>query len=166
MEFFNWFWDVLAKPQISSIFLACGVAVAVRSISMSRLIAKQKETVQLLFDARNDEQLAGGLSLLEALHDNLNDNVRSYGKEKKSDPQAAQIRYVLNHWERIAVAVQAGTYCEKIIKKAACSTFLSLHMQATPMILAIREATGKKTYYQEIDWLAARWNKAPLKVKS
>lgn len=164
MEVFTWAWGVLAYPQTSTLILAAGVAVAVRSISMNRLVAKRKETVQLLFNARNDENLNEGMRLLETIHEDPNNNIRAYGKEKKGDPEAALIRYVLNHWERIAIAIKEETYCERIIKNSSCSSFLSLHEQATPMILAIRQATGKNTYYQEIDWLAARWKKKPLQA--
>lgn len=165
MEILVTFWGVLAMPQISTIILGVGVAVAVRSINMNRLIEREKETVQLLFNARNDDMLSGGMVLLERVHDDPNNNIRAYGKEKKQDPEAVQIRYVLNHWERIAIAIRRGTYCEKIIKDASCSSLVSIHDQATPMIRAIRESTGKKTYYQELDWLASRWAKKPLKAK-
>lgn len=165
MELFSAIWTLLGQPQVATVVLIVGVCVAVRSINMNRLVEREKETVQLLFSARNDEELSGGMDLLERVHDDPNNNIRAYGKEKKRDPEAVQIRYVLNHWERIAIAIRRGTYCEQIIKAASCSSLISIHEQATPMIKAIREATGKQTYYQELDWLAARWSKKPLKAK-
>lgn len=165
MEVLYWLWAGLAKPQVSTIILGVGVAVAVRSINMNRLIEREKETVQLLFHARNDADLAEGMALIEQIHDDPNSNIRAFGKERKNEPEAVKIRYALNHWERIAIAVRRGTYCEKIIKDASCSSLVSLHEQTRPMVAAIREATGKNTYYQELDWLANRWNKRPLRAK-
>lgn len=158
-------WVFLAQPQTAALVLIGGVAVAVRSINMHRLTERQKETVQLLFSARTDDKLEQGLAVLERIHDDPNDNIRAYGRDKKQEPDAVLIRYVLNHWERIAIGVQEGTYCERIIKKAHCSSLLSLHEQARPMIAAIRDATGKKTYYQELDWLVGRWHKNGLKQR-
>ncbi len=158
-------WLFLAQPQVAALILIGGVGVAVRSINMHRLTERQKETVQLLFSARTDDKLEQGLAVLERIHDDPNDNIRAYGREKKQEADAVLIRYVLNHWERIAIGVQEGTYCERIIKKAHCSSLLSLHDQARPMIAAIRDATGKKTYYQEIDWLVTRWAKNGLKER-
>lgn len=163
MEFLEWIWAVCAKPQVNTLAILLGVGVAVRSINMHRLTERQKETVNLLFTSRTDDRLAEGLSVLERVHDDPNDNIRAYGKEKKQEDQAVLIRYVLNHWERISIGVQEGTYCERILKKAQCSSLISLHEQAGPMISAIRTSTGKQTYYQELDWLAKRWNAKPLK---
>lgn len=165
MELIAATWTLLAQPQIANLILMLGVGVAVRSINAHRLVEREKETVQLLFNARNDDVLTGGMDLLESIHDDPNNNIRAYGKEKKQEPEAVQIRYVLNHWERISIAIRSGTYCEKIIKSACCSSLISIHEQATPMIKAIREATGKNTYYQELDWLASRWSKNPLKAR-
>lgn len=158
-------WWLLAQPQTAALILVGGVCVAVRSINMHRLTERQKETVQLLFTSRTDDNLEKGMAILERIHDDPKDNIRAYGREKKQEPDAILIRYVLNHWERIAIGVQEGTYCERIIKKAHCSSVLSLHEQATPMIRAIREATGKQTYYQEIDWLITRWKKKGLQAR-
>ena len=165
MEILSDLWAFLALPQVATVTLILGVMVAVRSINAHRLTERQKETVQLLFTSRTDDNLEKGLSVLERIHDDPNDNIRAYGREKKQDQDAVLVRYVLNHWERIAIGVQEGTYCERIIKKANCSSLLSLHEQARPMIAAIRESTGKKTYYQELDWLAARWSKNGLKPR-
>lgn len=165
MELVTWLWELLAKPQVTTLVLIIGVMVAVRSINMHRLTERQKETVVLLFNSRTDDRLAEGLALLERIHDDPNDNIRAYGREKKQEQDAVLIRYVINHWERISIGVQEGTYCEKILKKAQCSSLLSLHEQASPMILAIRAATGKQTYYQDLDWLAERWKAKPLKQK-
>ncbi|MCD1610272.1 DUF4760 domain-containing protein [Stutzerimonas kunmingensis] len=165
MEILTEAWKLLGQPQVATLVLLIGVGVAIRSINMNRLVEQEKETVQLLFNARNDEVLSGGMDLLERVHDDPNNNIRAYGKEKKQDPDAVQIRYVLNHWERIAIAIRRKTYSEEIIKAASCSSLISIHEQATPMIKAIREATGKQTYYQELDWLANRWSKRPLRAR-
>jgi len=76
------------------------------------------------------------------------------------------VRYVLNHWEYVSVGIQSGIYDEKMLKNASYNTVVSLFKYARPFIEAVRENNGRPTLYQEMQWLAERWEKAgPPKKK-
>lgn len=92
------------------------------------------------------------------LHNNPATNIRAYAaKDKAESEEAKSIRYVLNHWEYVSVGVQAGIYDEKMLWNASFGTVTALHRHARPFIDALRESSGRTTVYQEIQWLAERW---------
>ncbi|MCD2772789.1 DUF4760 domain-containing protein, partial [Pseudomonas aeruginosa] len=103
---------------------------------------------------------------LQALHNADDSNMRAYAREdRRESEEANEIRYVLNHWERICVGINQGIYCEKMLREANYSTVMKLYEQAEPFIRAIREIEKKKTFYQELEKLHSKWVKKPLAEK-
>ncbi len=86
-------------------------------------------------------------------------------KEQKDTRECEHVRYVLNHYERIAIGIQEGIYDEVMLKKASYTSVRKLHDQAKPFIDGVRENESTKTYYQEFEWLVERWKNKPLKSK-
>ncbi|PKF72696.1 DUF4760 domain-containing protein [Pseudomonas fluvialis] len=159
--------SLLGSKAFANFVLATGVAVAIVSVLSAKSTAKRKQTADLMFGTRADAELTKGYKRLQALHNAPDANIRSFAKDDKRDSEEANdIRYVLNHWERICVGINQGIYCEKMLHEASYSTVMNLYAQANPFIAAIRESTGKHTFYQELESLAKRWEKKPLVKKT
>ncbi len=157
----------LGSQAFANLAIGLGVLVAVVSVKSAHTTAKRKQTADLLFGTRADAELSKGYMRLQTLHNATDANMRSFAApDRRNSIEANEIRYVLNHWERVCVGVKQGIYCEDMLREANYSTITDLYTHATPFIAAVREATHKNTYYQELESLAKRWKKRPLKVIS
>lgn len=166
--FFACLATLLEAEWLRNTFFISGVIVAIVSVFVVRATAKRKQSADLLFASRADKELMAGMRCLTQLHNQADSNIRTFAaKDKNGTDEAKSIRYVLNHWEYVSVGVQAGIYDEKMLWNASFSTVTALHRHARPFIDALREASGRATVYQEIQWLAERWEYIgpPLKKK-
>lgn len=160
--------DLLAQDWFRNMFFIGGVIIAVISVFIVKSTAKRKQSADLLFASRADKELMSGMRCLMQLHNREDSNIRTYAKKDKAETdEAKSIRYVLNHWEYVSVGVQSGIYDEKMLWNASFSTLTAMHRHARPFIDALRESSGRTTVYQEIQWLAERWEYIgpPLKKK-
>lgn len=159
---------VLGSPITNNIILFGGVWATIRTIKHTRTIAKQKETALLLFHARTDNGLRDGYRVIRELHCCSTDNIVSYATDpdKKGTDKADKIRYVLNHWERIAICVEHQIYCEKILKESNYTSVVNIFEQAEPFIRALRRDANTETIYQDLECMVKRWRSAPLTKRS
>ncbi|DBA08374.1 DUF4760 domain-containing protein [Pseudomonas aeruginosa] len=158
--------EFLASELFRNLLVLTGVIVAIVSVLSAKATAKRKQTADLMFGTRSDQELSKGYRRLQALHNADDSNMRAYAREdRRESEEANEIRYVLNHWERICVGINQGIYCEKMLREANYSTVMKLYEQAEPFIRAIREIEKKKTFYQELEKLHSKWVKKPLAEK-
>lgn len=156
----------LGSELMRNFLVLSGIVVAVASVLSAKQTARRKQTADLLFGTRADTELSAGFKLLQKLHNATDTNIRVYAKKDKTDSEEAnKIRYVLNHWERVCVGINQGIYDEKMLHEASYNTIINLYSQASPFIQAIRENTGKDTYYQELECLYNSWKEKPLVSK-
>ncbi|MCF5545084.1 DUF4760 domain-containing protein [Pseudomonas salomonii] len=155
----------LASELFRNFLILIGVVVAITSIVSNKTTARRKQTADLLFGTRTDKALIEGYHRLRSLHDATDDNVRSYAQpEKRASDAANDIRYALNHWERISVGICEGIYDEEMLRKTNYSNVIALFEHAEPFIKGVREVSGKATYYQDLEAMVKRWEARPLKL--
>mgnify|MGYP000545151292 CR=1 FL=1 len=169
----------LGSEILRNVLLILGLGVAISSVWMSKVIARRKQTADLLFGSRIDAQLSEGMEIIRQLHNDPNGNIRAAFADKKAmpaDEEAAQkyteqkkkstlINYVLNHWERISIGIDEGIYDERMLRYASNTSVINLYTQSLPYIEAVRERSRVPTYYVDIERLALRWKSMPLKPK-
>lgn len=106
--------EFLASELFRNLLVLTGVIVAIVSVLSAKATAKRKQTADLMFGTRSDQELSKGYRRLQALHNADDSNMRAYAREdRRESEEANEIRYVLNHWERICVGINQGIYCEK-----------------------------------------------------
>lgn len=168
----------LSSTFVNSIILLGGVIatlLAIRSarkatlntINNNRAIAQQTETALLMFHSRADDMLRAGYKTIRELHDCNGDNIVAYATDatKRASEKNEQIRYVLNHWERIAVCVSHKIYCEDILKDSMYTTVVNVFEQADPFIRALRKIAATETIYQDLEKMVKRWKANPLQKR-
>jgi hypothetical protein len=158
--------DFLTSEATRNVFVLLGILVAVISVWSNKVTARKKQTADFLFASRTDDKLIDGNKCLADLHTSPDKNMKTFAsRDKLHTEECANIRYVLNHYERIAIGIQADIYDEEMLKKASYSTVVRLHLQAKPFIDGVRESEGVQMYYQEFEWLVHRWAASPLKKR-
>jgi len=162
----DWLISSIESAFFRNVSFLVGVLVAVISVLTVRATARRKQSADVIFATRNDELLRNGIRLIreEALH--TNSNIRKYAKPPEAQTEnAAAIRYVLNHFEYVAVGIQDGIYDEEMFKKASFSTIMEIRRHSETYITDVRSEQNRDTIYQEFCWLCERWKKAPLKSR-
>lgn len=166
MEGDNWFVYLMTSEVTKTVGLFVGILVAVASVWTMRVVARKKQTADFLFVSRTDKQLLDGNKCLSELHNSPDKNMRHFAcREKIDTDECRHIRYVLNHYERIAIGIQEGIYDDRMLKKATYNSALRLYAQAKPFIDSVRENEKTNTYYQEFEWLVKSWKSKPLKAR-
>lgn len=161
------FWNQWVTPDnIRNALTLAGVLVAVVSVLSIKSTAKKKQTADLLFSIRSDERLITGTHAVLELHNKPDQNMRVLASPAhKGDQDVQNIRYILNHYERLSVGLQSGIYHEKMLKKSQYTIITKTYECAKPFIDGVREQTNSSTAFQEFEWLATRWQSKPLKKK-
>ncbi|MBC2659781.1 DUF4760 domain-containing protein [Pseudomonas sp. MSSRFD41] len=165
LSFWGWLTELFGSKGFRGFLIMTGVVVAIASVISARNTARKKQTADLLFGTRSDEKLSDGYKCLQRLHNSDDANMRALTKEdKKNSEDANQIRYVLNHWERVFVGLRQGIYDEKMLREANYNTVIKTFNQARAYIEAVRELEQRPTYYQCLERAAKRWKRKPLAV--
>lgn len=169
----------LGSELLRNGLLVLGLTVAIISVWTSKVIARRKQTADLMFASRSDLQLSEGYEVIRQLHNDPNGNIRAAFPAQKAMPdneeeakkyteqkkRATQINYVLNHWERVSIGIDEGIYDERMLRYSHNTSVTNLYTQALPYIEVVRERTRVPTYYVDIERLALRWKTMPLKPK-
>lgn len=159
--------EAMESEFFRNLILLIGIVIALMSVVSAKAIARRKQTADVIFACRNDLKLAAGMKRIIALHDASDANMRSFAKKDMIDSdESREILYVLNHFEYIAIGIDSGIYDEKMFKRASHGTIMGVYDRSRPFIEAIRVEQSRPTVYQELESLAARWKKAPLKKTS
>lgn len=112
-----------------------------------------------LVDYANNKQTAESAACGSVLDEIYADNAKIDEKAK----EFSDIRFVLNRLEFIAQGIRRKAFEEDIYKDLECSNMLRLWKAVCPLVMEIRRKHSKDTYFQEIEWLAKRWSKKPIK---
>ncbi|QPL46483.1 DUF4760 domain-containing protein [Halomonas sp. A40-4] len=164
---FDWLVSYVSslRPEAIQAFLTlAGITVAVISVRSVKSTAQKKQTADYLLELRTDIRMEKSIRLLRQLHGCENTNLLTLGRENKADNEDAQdLRYLLNHFERLSVGIQEKIYNEKMIKKSQYSTIVRTYDRSNKFIEGVRE--NAETAYQEFEWLSKKWKKKPLKKK-
>lgn len=169
----------LSSELLRNVLLILGLMVAVISVWTSKVIARRKQTADLMFASRSDLQLRDGYDVIRQLHNDPNGNIRAAFPAQKAMPddvkeaeryteqkkRSVQINYVLNHWERVSIGIDEGIYDERMLRYSHNTSVINIYTQALPYIEVVRERTRVPTYYVDIERLALRWKTMPLKPK-
>jgi len=150
-----------------TLVLLAAAIFAYIQIRSSRAIERRKAAAEALFFTRQDKELTDARRYIAVLHAS-DKNMASYARDNGQDNAEAlrHIRYALNHYEYVSVAIAQGIYDETIFKHASHRTITQLYHRTKPFIDEMRRRNGTDTTWQEFECLAVRWTAKPLKVKS
>ena len=146
------------------VLLAAAVFAYVQ-IKSSRAIERQRAAIDAIFAGRLNQELTDAMRQIAVLHAG-DKNMASYGKEaNKGCPELKIIRYALNHYEYVSVAIAEGIFDEAIFKNSMCRTLIKLYDRTKPFIDERRKYSDE-TVWQEFECLVVRWKAKPLRKKT
>ena len=145
-----------------------GAGVAIGAIRSARQIARQKNAADFVFQSNNDERLRRAFAFIRKIHFDPDVSVEFYAYKanaEKCPEQAENIRYILNHYESVAVNIKRRIYDEDVIKETDYTLIINLWKGTKPFIEKFRVEYGQETAYQEYETLVDRWKANPLKSR-
>lgn len=159
--------DMVGTLHFNSFILLLGVIVALYSVKSSRVIARKRQTADAILKMQHDSRRVDSLKRIRELHENDECNIRSYGKiDRRDSTELADILYVLNYYEFVAVGICEGIFDDKMWKRANYSTVDKLWERVFGLVAELRMTRNQETMYQELEELVTRWRRNPLKIKS
>nr|DAO38218.1 MAG TPA: protein of unknown function (DUF4760) [Caudoviricetes sp.] len=121
--------------------------------------AKRRATIDLIISEQRDIEYNQKYASVSKL---INSELSLVDFAKYLDEPGEDCRnvlFVLNRLEFIAQGIRVGAFEEKIFKDLKCTNFLKLWRAVNPLISEIRRKKEVYTYFQEIEWLAVRWER-------
>ncbi len=162
------FWEYIKEYQVI-ISSTLAILSAFYIVSGNRKTAAMTNATNVIREISQDELLQEGLKVIRDWNKTKSGtsiSCLSNGSDQEEDKKnRSAIFHVLNQYEKIAVGVHNGIYSEKIIKESSCGTIVHMVSVVQPLIDACRNDSNRHTIWQEIECLAKRWKKKPLKTR-
>lgn len=151
---------------IQTVAFVISAVAAVAVIYHNGVLAKKRALIDLIIQQRSDDQLSQAtktvFDLASANDKQLSAYVSPNGDEKHQEIRAAILK-VLNNQEFVAVGIRLGAFDEKVYKELQCSNVLKLWRATSGFVCELRKQTNHNTIFQDLEKLAQRWEKAPIK---
>lgn len=152
------FWIQTGAFLISAI---AGVAVIYYNGKQGRT----KALIDLIIQQKTDHKLLEATALVFHLHRQNTQFSRYVTPDLRPEEKATReaIIMVLNNHEFIALGIRQGAFDERIYKRMQCSNVLKVWDAARGFVHEVRRMEQKDTFFQELEKLAERWKKSPIK---
>lgn len=135
---------------------------SVKAIEKAEEQAKKRAIIDLLIAQKSDPNYIKDSKIVRALK---SDTTACLSSEINSPDSAKKdaILSVLNQLEFIAVGIRIGVFDEELYKQLCCHSVLKTWEAASGFVYELRKQTHIKTLYQDLECLADRWERDPVK---
>lgn len=164
IEFFNANGSLIQTGAI----IVSAIAAVILIIHNGRL-SKKRCLIDLIVEQKNNERLVEDTRLVFSLAGKNSNTLSKYaclsGNEETPEfiKNRQAILNVLNNFEFIAVGIRLGAFDEKVYKQLQCGNLLKLWNATAGFIHELRRVSGRYTVFQDIEHLAHKWEKSPIK---
>jgi hypothetical protein len=146
--------------------ISISALVALWAVVSARDLARKRNAIDLVIQTHRDDRFIKGIDMIRKIHHDETEEINRYAyPERAEDEKAASIRYILNFMEHMSIGIFNGTYDEKIIKETMCSFVVNTWGFVEPYVKQRRSLIGSVTAFAEVEKLAGRWRKKPLKPR-
>lgn len=136
---------------------------SIRAIEKAEEQARKRAIIDLLIAQKSDPNYINDSKIVRALK---SDSTSCLANEINSTNSAKKdvILSVRNQLEFIAVGSHVGVFDEELYKQLCCHSVLKTWEAATGFVCELRKQTHIKTLYQDLEFLAKRWEHDPIKL--
>lgn len=148
--------------QTGAVVLSAVAAVIV--IWFNGMALRRRATIDLIIELERDVEYNTKYTSVSKLI-KKNESFVNYAEYlDKEHEELENVRFVMNRLEFIAQGIRKKAFEEKIYKDLNYSNYMNIWNAVKPLIMEIRRCNNNKaTYFQEMEWLACRWEKKPIK---
>lgn len=134
---------------------------ATRAIESADMKARQRAIIDLLIAQKSNRSFISASKVVRGLRENTRCQVSTY-VSSDNDTRSA-ILSVLNQLEFIAVGIRLDVFDEAIYKELSYSNVVETWRTVSGFVCELRRQTGFPTLFQDLENLAKKWEKDPIK---
>lgn len=154
-------------PLVQTAAFVISAFAAVFLIYHNGKLAKKRALIDLIIQQRSDQDLNLSLRRVYALANESEPLSRFVAVAEDANEEfntdRSHILKVLNNQEFIAVGIRMGAFDESVYKELQCSNVLKLWQATSGFVYELRKVEKKKTIFQDLEQLAHKWEKKPIK---
>lgn len=160
VKFIGWLGETWGFWIQTGAFLLSAVA-GVAVIYFNGRQARKRATIDLILYQKGNKDLLENTRTVWALA-NENGTFGALAKDTESESCKCILK-VLNSHEFVALGIRKKAFDENIYKLSQYSNVMKVWNASDGFIREIRSIENKPTLFQEIEWLACRWKKYPIR---
>lgn len=151
-----------------AIFLSglAGSIIALWSIISAREVSRKKAAMEFLLASFDNQLYRDAYSTIRKLHSSADSEIEIFAYEQGLDEAGlktrANILYLLNYHESIAVAINRGIFDELTVKETRFTSIVRTWKMTRQFVYKLREQLEIDTVYMEFEELAEHWKENPL----
>lgn len=134
---------------------------ATQAIERADMRARQRAMIDLLIAQNANAQFIDSLKKVRLLREDIHSQVAKF--VQTDDDTRSAILSVLNQLEFIAVGIRLGVFDESIYKELSHSNVVETWRTVSGFVCELRRQTGFPTLFQDLEELAKKWEKNPIK---
>ena len=155
-------------PLLQTGAILISAAAAVYLIIHNGKLSRKRALIDLIIQQKNNENLVKDTQLVFSLAEENDNTLSKFACLQKDSTESfvrnrTAILNVLNNLEFIAVGIRLGAFDEKVYKQLQCSNLLKIWNATAGFIHELRRVSGRNTVFQDIEHLAHKWEKSPIK---
>ena len=139
-----------------------GLKYAADTLAENAHVARKQATISLVMSFNEDQRLQDLKNKIFKSAATITTDYCNLPSNEAGEKLRDEYHYVLNRYEFVALGIRSGAFDEGMYKDLQYSNFMKLWRIVNPLVQEVRRTTTKYTIYQEIEWLAKRWEKAPI----
>lgn len=133
-----------------------------RQIRAASLGEERRATIELLLSQNTDPDLKAAKALIKDLHESGTQNFATFLNNRK-EREYLSIMHILNTYEFMAAAIREDALDEELLKRMQYTVILKNWSALEPFVIELRRQDKHPTLFQELQLMAERWRKNPLK---
>lgn len=134
---------------------------AVQAVENAADQAKKRAIIDLLIAQKTDPNYIRDAKIVRGMKDSkecLSSVIDGSDMTKKD-----AVLSVLNQLEFIAVGIRLNVFDEYLYKQLSCSSVIKTWDAASGFVYELRQQTGIRTLYQDLEYLVDNWRRDPIK---
>lgn len=139
-----------------------GAMVAIVAIWSARQIDRRKNAADFILQGDKDIRLKRAVKFIRDIDRDPNVSIEKYAHKENAEKyvkETEKIRYILNHYETVAINIKRKIYDENVIKSSDYTIVVRLWRNVWPYIEKVRDEYEYKAAYTEFQWLFRRWKR-------
>lgn len=139
--------------------LVISILVAAAAIWSASSRERKRSTLEFLNRRHVDKEL---IDAIRFVRHGLKDRADFSFVLLPHDDSAEMVKTALNYHEFVAQSIMQKALDEAMYKQMQYTNLMNFWRSAKPVVAYIREKTGVRTLYQDLEWLYERWHHDPI----
>lgn len=148
---------------LNTTILGLSAVIALCALWRNHVINSRRATVDLVMQQMYNPALIAANKTVNTLLE-AKRIIEFAADDKKDTSERAAILKVINNYEFISCAIREGAFNRKLFQRMRHSQTVRDWEAFKSFIYDIRQSTGRKTLFQDFEWLAAKFVAKPLRT--